>query len=304
MADKDNGRSESVSQGREPHFEPGDTVFDRSGTKYEFAEGLSGYRALVRKILTVDSWEGEEEYPADTPEIVSLSTIFAKAPTAVIDADVQAATARLTEVREALANAESDLSAKQRDVLARLEKLQSYDGLQRIEDWLDGKITHFVIRSGYSSNKVQVKTADETLQCEDRGRFNGEMKLLCLYGTSSRYSARPKPTVEWRLNQYYDGSGSWTGVYPASSEEEAVKIAHGMLKEIFDAYFADEKSQTYRLEEAISSAEVLGYPVTQDAQRALHMFRVENARKQTEEAEKKLTEARRKLDALIDGGAA
>lgn len=282
-------------------FEAGDAVYDRSGTKYEFGEELSGHRALVRQILTVDCRDGEEEYPADTPEIVSLSTIYAKAPTAVIDADVQAATARLAEVREALANAETDLSAKQRDVLARLEKLQAYDGLQRIEDWLDGKITHFVIRSGYSSNKVQVKTADETLQCEDRGRFNGEMKLLCLYGTSNRYSPHPKPTVEWRLNQYYDGSGCWTGVYPASSENEAVKIAHGMLKEIFDAYFADEKPQIYRLEEAISSAEALGYPIPQDAQRALHMFRVENARKQTEEAEKKLTEARGKFDALIEG---
>lgn len=284
-----------------PSFAAGDVVYDRSGTKYEFAEELSGSRALVRQILTVDCWDGEEEYPADSPDIVSLSTIFAKAPTAVIDADVQAASIRLAEVREALANAESDLNAKQREVLARLEKLQAYDGLERIEDWLDGKITHFVIRSGYGSNKVQVKTADETLQCEDRGRFNGEMKLLCLFGTTNRYHAPPRPSVEWRLNNYYDGSGSWTGVYPATSEADARKIAHGMLKEIFDAYFAEEKPQTYRLAEAIESAEQLGYPVPQDAQRAVHMMRVENARKQTEDAEAKLSEARQKLDALVDG---
>ncbi len=282
-------------------FKRGQTVYDRAGAKFQFEESLSGDRALVRPIMAVDGYDGLDEYSSDAPTIVYANAIFAKPPLAAIDADIASATARLDEVKEELSNAECDLTAKQRDVLARIEKLQAYDGLQRIEDYLDGKMTHFVVTSGYSANKLCIMTADDLLQCkDDRGRPTDEIKLLCLFGTTRSYGA-PKRSAEWRLNHYYDGSGSWQKVQPATSYEEAVEIIHRELKVIFDAYFAEEpeKRRTYILDEVIQSANAVGYFVPPEAEKALRDAKVENARKAFDEANKKAVEARQKFDALF-----
>ncbi|MBN8803610.1 MAG: hypothetical protein J0H81_00580 [Sphingopyxis terrae] len=286
-------------------FKHRQTVYDRAGAKYEFEESLSGERALVRPIMAVDGYEGLEEYPSDAPTIVYLNAIFAKPPLASIDADIAAASARLAEINEALTDAECALNAKQREVLARIEKLQAFDGLQRIEDYIDGKMTHFVVQSGYQQNSVRIMEADELLNSKnDRGYSNGDTKLLCLFGTTQSYGQpKERRTVEWRLNQYYDGSGSWTKVVPATSHEEAVTIAHEHLQAIFDGYFAEEpgKRRTYLLEEAIRSSVALGFFVPPEAEKAAHALKVETARKQSEEASAKALEARQRFDALIAG---
>jgi hypothetical protein len=91
-------------------------------------------------------------------------------------------------------------------------KFKRWRALNRIEDFIDKKITHLAV-FGYGAPKVA--TFDEAMRDFEYGRFSNDIKLLCLFGKSNG-------DLEWRVNQYYDGSGSWKEVIPCQSEAEAL----------------------------------------------------------------------------------
>lgn len=100
---------------------------------------------------------------------------------------------------------------------------------------------------------------------------------------------------------------SWIGLMRVS-EHEAVKLRSAADDQLIRR-LTDERDDWKRMAndfgERFNAAEAkcnkaLAWAKEQH-QRAVHMMRVESARKQTEEAEKKLAEARGKLDAIVDG---
>lgn len=279
-------------------IEVGQAVYDRSGLKYEFVEQLSNGRALVRPILTVMTYEGDEgEAPADAVEMMSIAQISTEKPIQSIDAEVAAAAARLAEIKRQIRDAEIDLRGQEKTILTRVEKLKAFNGLERVEEFLDGKITHFVIRKSYY-NEIEVKTFEElALGKHDNGRLDGTVKLLCLFGKTDSYHAK-KPSVEWRLNHYYDGSGSWTTCQPATSEEEAKAIATQWVEADFAAYLAlpETEKKPWTMDGSAKSARALGIAVPEEIAKGLADHKTEALRKNVETAEAALAKAR---DALL-----
>ncbi|RVT93731.1 hypothetical protein [Sphingomonas crocodyli] len=284
-------------------IQPGHTVYDRSGLTYEFVEALSNNRALVRPILRVWTYEGgEEDAPAEAVEIVSMGDISRTKPIASIDAEISLAADKLASIRAEIREAEAGLSAAQKSAVERITKLQKFNGLERLEDYLDGAITHFVVQDPYY-NKVSVKTFEEfAAHTDDRGRATGEIKLLCLFGSTKDYwRAQQLPSVEWRMNHYYDGSGSWTKCQPACSEEEAVLVAKEWLKSAFDAYLIDTgDKRPWLMEGPIQSAEKLDIEVPQQLLADLKAHKGKAAAANVEKARKALAEA----EALASTGGA
>ena len=162
----------------------GHTVYDRSGLEYEFCEKLKGDRALVRPILTIYGYEGEESAPSEAPSILPFSSLSRTKPVQAIDAEIADAAERLKAIEAKIREAESSLLSTHKSITDRVAKLQKFSGLERLEEYLDGAITHFVVKKQYYSS-VDVMTFEEFATCtDDRGRTTGELKLLCLFGTT------------------------------------------------------------------------------------------------------------------------
>lgn len=280
-------------------FAAGQTVYDRSGAKYECVEHLSHGRVLVRPILTVTTYEGdEEEVAAEAVEMRGIAQLSAKKPVQSIDAEVADAAARLAEIKRQIRDAESDLRGQEKTILTRVEKLKAFNGLERVEEFLDGKITHFVIRKSYY-NEIEVKTFEElALGKYDNGRLDGTVKLLCLFGKTDSYHAK-KPSVEWRLNHYYDGSGSWTTCQPATSEEEAKAIATQWVETDFATYLAlpEAEKKPWTMDGSAKSARTLGITIPEEIAKGLADHKAEALRKNVETAEAALAKANAALAA-------
>lgn len=185
-----------------------------NGQEAEVIQELSdGF--LVRPILT----DGYEDYPGN-PEIVYQ--LFDNPPTAKVAAKVAALTEELARKQVELNRVIDDLEAATRRRTELIASLSQVPTLQYVDDFIAGKITHYVFTSAYGD--LEILPIEKT---KERDGF----KLLTLFGSSDG-------CLSWRLNQYVDGSGSSRAVIPARSEEEArEKAEEWVLRSIRDGQY-------------------------------------------------------------------
>lgn len=106
--------------------------------------------------------------------------------------------------------------------------------LQRLHALLAGEITHFYI----DYYKPQIVTWDDEIVFQtDRnwGRLKVEgMRLLSLFGRSDG-------SLDYRISDYSDGSGSWRRIVPCRSYEEALAEAQAQLDAQAALYVSGER---------------------------------------------------------------
>jgi len=249
-------------------FKTGSTVYDRSGRIYEFRAEVDNM-AVVHPILSAVGWEGEvEPYPSHTAEIFPLASISLDPPTTLIVADVLRAENELARLRGEIAAATTLARNAEKDNAERLAKLAKYAALSRIEDFLEGRMTHFVMWGEYS-REIKVKTFDEVmLSKNDNGTLDGDVKLLSLFGTCRGYPQHGNKDGDllWRVNQYRDGSGGWKNAQPCTSEEEAKEVAANWLSSQWEEHRAagDRIKNAHWLKGSIDSAKAIGLAVPDD----------------------------------------
>lgn len=106
----------------------------------------------------------------------------------------------------------SQLNEKLLGVRARIQKIESYPDLSRLEAYLEGKLTHIVV-DHYGWDIIAVEDA----KSDAADKYCKDLRLLSLLG-------RRCGTPEWSLNRYSDGSGGHYTAYPCTSYEEAQQI--------------------------------------------------------------------------------
>ena len=106
-----------------------------------------------------------------------------------------------------LTNDKKKVEADQKNIIDNLKK---NDQLKLVDDFLAGKITHY-LEIDYGMMKIV--TFNEAV-CESNGH---RLKLLTLFGTS-------KGDLHFRLNRYSDGSGGDKKVYPLTDISQAMPI--------------------------------------------------------------------------------
>lgn len=189
----------------------GAEVFTEDGRRAIYAGEIGGQK-FVRILLSHDDEEyGTEEWPSD--KLTPVSRVLKSAPVERYAPAIEAARADMEALRSQIATAREnvrDLQNQERDLNAAIAK---FPALKTAIDFLEGRITHVVVRPSYGAAKVET-FSDYISMKNDYGRTEG-IKLLCLFGTSERREVR------WSVNRYYDGSGSWTEIFPFSSEAEA-----------------------------------------------------------------------------------
>lgn len=196
--------------------ESGARVYLLDGRECEYI-GAAGELHVVASLF-------DTEYGEESGEPFTVPRVYLTLPTEKLHAEVAELTEKATVLRQQAWEAQSAIRTAERDTAERLKKLAKFNGLELVEDFIDGRITHFVVTSEYGAN-VQVQTLDKALKANPDREWDREMKLLCLFGDA-------KGNLSWRRNQYRDGSGSgWDYCEPFTSEAAAVAYAQTALKE-------------------------------------------------------------------------
>ena len=254
-----------------------------TGEQVRVIENLAS-GVLVEVCLEAYDEEGREVEAYSPPRIVDR--VYDTAPREKLDAHVAAAQKQLTELQSEIRASLSKLPAAQREHDARMKELAKYEPLKHLEEFLAGKITHYLLLSGWGLMRIEEQPP------EQRGYAYTEQKLLCLFGRSGG-------SLTWRMNDYYDGSGSWTTALPFTSLDEARAEAQRRV----DGWEleGDDGSKERLFKAAVSLK--LSVPdglraLASSLQRARAQSVVDNCQKQLAEAQSKLHAA------LAESGAA
>ena len=182
--------------------------------------GTLGNKKLVSQIYETDDGDVVSD------DVSLVEKVYDEAPREKIDREVLMARNDLAALRVEASTLRGEILESQKGRKIIIEKLSQHEALKRIEDFLDGKITHFV-KWQYGEGIINATDIKADSSC-DRG-----FKLLTLFG-------RPGQGLTWQLNRYSDGSGGNEEVFPACSLEEAKEILQKKLYELKPGYWGAE----------------------------------------------------------------
>jgi len=91
-----------------------------------------------------------------------------------------------------------------------------------LKSMMCGEYTHVVF-----PQYLEIKEWDHKLftRCDDYQRNQFEsLRLISLFGNWNK-----RLSLNWKVNTYQDGSGSWSSIIPCKSLEEAIETARGIV---------------------------------------------------------------------------
>lgn len=202
-------------------FIRGDTVYTEHGAVCEYVAKVDGKHIVMPMY----------EYPDGggfTGEPFSTSIVFDtdEAPKTRLSKQLDNLDAKLRAKREQLVAMESKATQLQREHNATVAKLKEHAVLKNIEDFLEGRITHFLVTT---DRGAKVSTLAEELEYqEDRYDRHKCFRLLSLYGDS-------KGDISWNVGGYRDGSGNRVQVTPFCDVREAYAARDEYLRSQLNA---------------------------------------------------------------------
>lgn len=145
----------------------------------------------------------------DAVRIVKASELFDEPPRIKFHSEIAKLQDRLNDLRGQLRAQQREIAAFEEADAERIAKLKQHKGLEQLEDFLAGRITHFVECECEPPRIIPSKNAK-------RSYNHRTLKLLTLFGDS-------KGNLAWSLNSYSDGSGYSITVVPCTSYEAAIR---------------------------------------------------------------------------------
>lgn len=265
----------------------GQTVYTENGQECIYVSESDGEH-IVRPIYDHRDSEPTIGKPFTT------GNVFNEAPVARLDARVAELEARLVSQRNELAEINREITEANRDQKDRMARLKQHRALQRLDDYLAGKITHFVVVTYFG---VSIVPAINALQSNNE-RYDREMKLLTLYGCSNG-------DLQFRINYYSDGSGSSTEAYPFTSKEEAQAFAKDLVAKKLAECIAAKHGKNgagipVGLPEWSKVAASYGIHVPEEVTKLLLDYSTKNAEAVVAKAKDDLVAAEAKLAALSE----
>lgn len=229
----------------------------------------AGENFVVRSLLDEPAVSWKEKHIADTEKNFERRQIELSSKSEKLSRDMRLA----HQKAEARIKALSEF----------LHEDQSAGPIQRIYDFLAGKITHLAVL-GY---RPSVVAADDNFMFEIYdGRVDG-VKLISIFGSGYKGAAR----LEYRINSYKDGSGSWETVAPCKSKEEAVAALQAAYDEICESFIGspDKHSRIWEWSK---------HPDLSTPESALSIMREKRLATITKNIERKRKELEKEMEAL------
>ncbi len=259
-----------------PSFKKGDTVYNIHGQQGAYIASYGGSHLVAPEYESEEFGEPHWGAPEEWREI------FSKPPTIKLEAKVDELDKLITEKRAELKRVNEELDQAGRQRQEQLKKLKQHQALQRIEDYLDGKFTHF-LDVDYG---VKLVSKEDALKKQDR--YDDGMKLLTLFGSV-------KGDLQWRINRYSDGSGGNKDVYPCKSEEEAIAIVRNLYAKAVEEWRTQEKKHYGRALEWARTVSWNWIDVPQDVRDYMQAALIEARTNAVEKAKQALSDAEAQL---------
>lgn len=220
--------------------------------------------------------------------------LYTKPPVEVVDEVIKVKQAELETLRKEHLDLTFRATSAEKEVKDRLAKLAKYRGLENIEAFLEGKVTH-VVSIDYGG--AHIKTFEElATYYEERGynKHPAGVKLITLFGDS-------KGDLEWRINDYRDGSGSSRTMYPCAGHEDAVAKRNEILTDALTSAVAAPKDYQYRnkgIARAVENMLAAGLPVPEDAAAIATVVRDKQNAENRASLQKQIADLTARLDAI------
>lgn len=241
--------------------------YDINGNAYRVREVLEDGTVLAFPLYedpeTGDTLE-------DNVEVVNRP-LYDRAPREKKDAALIDLNAKIAAARAELSKLTTTIRTAETEGKARLAKLAQYDQLKRLEDFLDGKITHYVCAAHEPPKILPIEQA----KAEQRSR---DLRLLCLFGTT----------------RYSDGSGGNEYVFPCCGIDEAKETAGKIFADHFAGKSVDG-DKTFPRRDWLEAADKAGIYVPDE-------YRAAVLDREAKERAMKIKELEEKLAALKGGG--
>lgn len=271
----------------EREFELGQAVYTVDGVEAEYVTAVPNGHIIQ---IVLREQEEDRERVLGTPRHVKK--VFATAPVEVFDARVAALRKQEEELIASVTAQREELAAANAAVKARKDAFAKHEALQRLEDFVEGRITHVVfVKCGNPS----VTTLKEALTRDGYSYSERQLKLVTLYGGS-------KGDLHWHLDHYSDGSGHGTNfIFPHISEQEALGHAIKMCDEAIQRW-RNKDSKVYAYWEvrvdpfrAVDFLRERSLSVPDDIAQHMRQNVIDSARENRDDCVKSLAEAEAKL---------
>lgn len=124
--------------------------------------------------------------------------------------------------------------------LRKLENSISEQKLNQLVDFISGDVK-FIVVERYGD--LEISEYDSSIATKEYGRFDS-VRLLSIFG-------RTDGDLQYKMNQYYDGSGSWYNVHPCKTMDDALSILKDKFYVLLEKGLTDsllKVSQKYDIE--------------------------------------------------------
>lgn len=202
-----------------------EVVYTESGMQACLVGKLDDGRYLVRLIL--DSTD--EEYPFYGELRIVETVFYGEPPVPKYHERITQLKEEIFQLTERKVNLEKEIAHLEKCKKEMGIKYSSIKALERLDDFIDGKITHYVQDPDFRSPQiVDIKNTESKYSKK-------KLRLLTLFGESDG-------DLSWGLNRYSDGSGGYVTVIPCCSFEEAKDVFTELLSDLYE-----DKSMTDHL---------------------------------------------------------
>jgi hypothetical protein len=190
-------------------FSAGQIIYLVNGEQAEYVSAI-GSNHIVRPFVRC-GYEDDEFYRSDVAEV---DQVFADEPVALVGERIKELNAEETATRTRLEELHNQISTAEQEISRRQKAFSRHRALDRLDDFIEGRITH-VVHIQYG--KPSIMTLKDALHIQDS--YDRCLKLVTLYGDS-------KGNLNWHLDHYSDGSGSsYVFLFPFLSEDAALQHA-------------------------------------------------------------------------------
>lgn len=207
-----------------------------------------------------------------------VEQVFDAAPTVKFSDEVARLCSKVSELQKQVSEQQTAVAEGLARYTETMAKLKQYEQLRLLEDFLDAKITHYVI-CGCTPKIVPFKHALDEYSPRDG------TKLLVLFGDS-------KGDLQWQISRYRDGSGDYQDVYPCLSEEQAKDILAKWLEKQFAAGQWNERY--------LAAAQKHGLKIPQEWSESVRRQKIKAAESSIEYAQKELAAKQESLAKLTN----
>jgi hypothetical protein len=191
-------------------FTAGTVVYLVNGERAEYVSAV-GSRHIVRPLVAECGYDGEDFYRSD---VIEADHVFTEEPVALVGERIRKLNAEELETRKRLEELRNEVLITNSEISKREKAFARHRALDRLEDFIEGRITHVVL---VQYGKPSIMPLAEALSRKDE--YERSLKLVTLYGDS-------KGNLQWHLDHYSDGSGHpYVYIYPFLSEEAALQHA-------------------------------------------------------------------------------